>query len=169
MSRGFLALICVLVLAGTLFAPNVNDPNEGAVFTHDSGSHYTFSWWGRSGRTYFLQHSEDLQTWIYFPDVIESGANWPLSYGFSVSGPSRFFLRLRYTNIPTGNPSAADFDGDGLSNFDELQRGTDPLNPDTDGDGVNDGIEVLQGRNPLKGAITDTADYVGLVVFTALE
>lgn len=31
-----------------------------------------------------------------------------------------------------------DFDGDGLTNAEELEWGTDPLIPDTDGDGVND-------------------------------
>ena len=44
---------------------------------------------------------------------------------------------------------SADDDGDGLTNSDELARGTDPLNPDTDGDGVADGDEVALGANPL--------------------
>ncbi len=43
----------------------------------------------------------------------------------------------------------ADADGDGLSNTDELQRGTNPLNRDTDGDGFNDGDEVQHNSNPL--------------------
>lgn len=65
-----------------------------------------------------------------------------------------------------------DFDGDGLTNLQELDYGTDltlkdtdsdgftdyeeifvygtdPLNPDTDGDGVNDGDEVALGLDPL--------------------
>lgn len=65
-----------------------------------------------------------------------------------------------------------DIDGDGLTNADEVARGTnprdpdtdhddlrddievnvygtDPLSPDTDGGGVNDGNEVYQGTNPL--------------------
>lgn len=36
----------------------------------------------------------------------------------------------------------ADEDGDGLSNYQEAQEGTDPSNPDTDEDGINDGDEV---------------------------
>lgn len=36
----------------------------------------------------------------------------------------------------------ADFDGDGLSNRDELDMGTDPYNQDTDFDGMTDGAEV---------------------------
>ena len=44
-----------------------------------------------------------------------------------------------------------DTDGDGLSNSDEIQRGTDPNNPDTDGDQLKDGEEVITYlTNPLK-------------------
>src|SRR3989344_7073731 len=42
-----------------------------------------------------------------------------------------------------------DSDGDGLTNAQELQQGTDPNNPDTDGDGFSDGEEVEKGTNPL--------------------
>jgi hypothetical protein len=41
-----------------------------------------------------------------------------------------------------------DSDGDGLSDFDEHQRGTDPNDPDTDRDGRTDGDELDQGFNP---------------------
>jgi len=43
-----------------------------------------------------------------------------------------------------------DTDGDGLTNSEEAQIGTDPLNPDTDGDGLGDGEEVkTYHTNPL--------------------
>ncbi|PWU67330.1 adhesive domain-containing protein, partial [Gracilibacillus dipsosauri] len=38
-----------------------------------------------------------------------------------------------------------DTDGDGLTDEEEEQAGTDPNNPDTDGDGINDGDEVDNG------------------------
>ena len=42
-----------------------------------------------------------------------------------------------------------DSDRDGLSDEEELARGTDPTNPDTDGDGLTDGDEVLlHGTDP---------------------
>ncbi len=47
-----------------------------------------------------------------------------------------------------------DFDGDGLSHYEELTYGTDPSNPDTDGDGYSDGEEVAEGTDPL-----DPLDY----------
>mgnify|MGYP000335992834 CR=1 FL=1 len=41
----------------------------------------------------------------------------------------------------------ADHDNDGLSNQQEQNYGTDPLNPDTDGDGMPDGWEIEHGLN----------------------
>lgn len=44
---------------------------------------------------------------------------------------------------------AMDTDGDGLTNAEELRRGTDPYQIDTDGDNLTDGDEVKWGLNPL--------------------
>ncbi len=44
-----------------------------------------------------------------------------------------------------------DSDGDGLTDDEERQLGTDPFNPDTDGDGLDDGDEVnIHKTNPLQ-------------------
>ena len=42
-----------------------------------------------------------------------------------------------------------DPDGDGLTNEEERELGTDPLNPDTDGDGIDDGTESRTPTDPL--------------------
>lgn len=53
------------------------------------------------------------------------------------------------TLAPTTVPDL-DSDGDGLTDADEAQRGTDPNNPDTDSDGLDDWTEVWFTRtNPL--------------------
>lgn len=57
----------------------------------------------------------------------------------------------------TGGP-AGDADGDGLSNDEEAQLGTDPQNPDTDGDGVGDGDEVAADTDPLDNRSFADAD-----------
>lgn len=47
------------------------------------------------------------------------------------------------------NPQSVDTDSDGLTDYDEVRiYGTDPKNPDTDGDGFLDGAEVKGGYNP---------------------
>ncbi len=43
----------------------------------------------------------------------------------------------------------SDADGDGLTNLQEYQYGTDPRLADTDGDGMRDGAEVEAGTDPL--------------------
>jgi hypothetical protein len=43
----------------------------------------------------------------------------------------------------------SDFDGDGLSNIQEMSIGTGLFNADTDGDGLSDGLELQLGLNPL--------------------
>ena len=46
----------------------------------------------------------------------------------------------------------ADWDGDGLTNAEEQNAGTDMNNPDTDNDGMPDGWEVNYGLNPTSSS-----------------
>lgn len=43
-----------------------------------------------------------------------------------------------------------DFDGDGLNNREEIERGLDPFSIDTDRDGINDGEEVKNGDREIE-------------------
>ncbi len=52
-------------------------------------------------------------------------------------------------------PTSDDSDGDGLSDAQEKEIGTDPNNPDTDGDGLNDGAEVNTTKTDPKNPDTD--------------
>ena len=58
-------------------------------------------------------------------------------------------------NPNDSNDANADLDGDGLSNTEEFDIGTNPLDPDTDGDGFNDYDEYyVHNTDP-----TDSNDY----------
>ncbi|MBI5474344.1 MAG: OmpA family protein [Ignavibacteriae bacterium] len=54
-----------------------------------------------------------------------------------------------------GSSGSDDNDFDGLTNSQEAQLGTDPIQPDTDGDGLKDGEEVNVTKTNPKNADTD--------------
>jgi hypothetical protein len=62
--------------------------------------------------------------------------------------------------LDLNNPSdaAGDLDGDGLTNLEEWQRGTDPLDNDSDGDGMPDGWEDSNDLDPLDPTGVNGAD-----------
>ena len=77
-----------------------------------------------------------------------ASATQTASYGTAVA--------IAATQTSSANQTAAveagklDSDGDGLTNDEEAQLGTDPFNPDTDGDELGDGREVKElSTNPL--------------------
>gem|GEM_PF-3305167 len=76
-------------------------------------------------------------------DTDDDGMNdkWEIVRGFN---PLIFVMALGVAENPN-----ADTDGDGLTNQEESEYGTDPNNNDTDNDGVNDSDEIDQGSNPL--------------------
>lgn len=69
--------------------------------------------------------------------------------GTNPNDPCSFNLGSQ-TEITSGTWNVLDCDNDGLTNIQELQLGTHPLNPDTDGDGVADGVEISDFSDPLK-------------------
>lgn len=155
-----LVLIAWIVFAGVgqLAAQSPDDLNEGAKVEWDAAnSIWRLKWWGKAGRTYFIQHSSDLNLpWEWLP-VIEAGEDSVKQKGITVTGADRSFWRLRYSDIPTSDPWNDDFDGDKVSNCLELQSHTDPLKfADTDEDSMPDDWETYQGLNP-----TDPGDADG--------
>jgi len=69
--------------------------------------------------------------------------------GTNPNDPCSFVL-ANQTEPTSGTWNVLDCDNDGLTNLQELQLGTHPLNPDTDGDGVPDGVEITDFSDPLK-------------------
>ncbi len=59
------------------------------------------------------------------------------------------------TTVDGYNP---DFDGDGLTDLEELAIGTNPCHWDTDGDHMSDGWEVMMCLDPLNGSKTGNED-----------
>jgi hypothetical protein len=73
---------------------------------------------------------------------------------------------------PRSDDSLLDLDGDGLTNLEEYELGTDPLNPDTDGDGIPDGEEsrkrepgeITVGRTLTQGVQIIESDAEGITL-----
>ncbi|MFD2257698.1 nidogen-like domain-containing protein [Luteolibacter algae] len=135
--------LAITMFAGMAHGQTASDLNEGSQLTHDPAANaYSFSWWGRSGRTYFIQQSEDLVSWQYLP-LIEAGQEGVVQWGFSTNA-DKLFLRLRHTDVPTVDPMADDFDGDNISNWNELIQESDPFAAsDLNSNGIPDDWELF--------------------------
>jgi len=163
-------LLASLALVVLGHAQGFADPNEGTILTRASDGTCTLSWWGRAGKSYFIQQSNDLIRWKYLP-VIEPGSDGVVETAFTSSAP-RLFLRLLSADVPTDNPLTADFDADGLNNQAEVQCGTDPFANDAgldfDSDGLTNAEEYWLGTKLGEAASSgvEAAASVGLVVHT---
>ena len=100
------------------------------------------------GKQYTLQASDILivGSWITVEQatadiVAERTYNFPLSQTATTEPPPRMFWRVAIEDV--------DSDGDGLTDAEEYELGTNPHLADTDGDGLPDGWEVANELDPL--------------------
>ena len=145
-----LRMLAVVLITGGAFGQSASDLGEGlrAELTSTAGV-TAIKWWGKAGRTYFVQSSATLlpDSWQYMP-VVDSGAEAISSWNLQTSA-ERMFVRLVYTDqLYSGSASLADFDGDGLTNAQEVAANgphSDPFVADSDWDGYSDADEALAG------------------------
>jgi len=131
-----------LMMVTAAFGQTASDLNEGfRVVKQPGGGAYTLQWWGKQGRSYFLEQSPDLVNWNYAP-VVFGGAAQVSGLGLNTTA-ERLFWRLRHTDAQNGgNAQLADFDSDGVSNLDEVTTGQNPFgNADANTNGLPDDWE----------------------------
>jgi hypothetical protein len=117
---------------------------------------FTLEWPTIIGKAYQIQYSYNLTNWAKLGDKINADST---SHSIGINAtqedttvPPKLFWRVTITDV--------DSDGDGLTNAEETQLGTDPYNVDSDGDGFSDQSEVVLGTGPTNAAETPTAQWV---------
>ncbi|MEZ4810462.1 MAG: gliding motility-associated C-terminal domain-containing protein [Allomuricauda sp.] len=114
---------------------------------------------------------EDPGTWTIITDPssgsLTIGAGNSVNFEGLASGSYVFKYTTNGAVAPCTNTSVqvtisvsdciVDTDGDGLTDGEEADLGTNPNNPDTDGDGLTDGEEVLVVDDPSTTAVPEEA------------
>jgi len=124
----------------------VNPPSSGSVSpssgTYDSGTVVTLTATPLSGYQ-FERWSEDA-TGTSEKITITMDSDMGLVANFVAKDTDGDGLTDEEERQIGTNPSYADTDHDGLSDYEEVKdKKTDPLSPDTDGDGVRDGDDLF--------------------------
>lgn len=135
----FLAFVCGS--ASPLCADS--EPQPQVSFTEGSAGTWNVDWAGVTGRTYFLQGSQDLVSWDFAP-MMEFGAGVK-SFGMDTDNADRYFVRLQYEDVSGVNSleeaQGADSDQDGMPNYWEVMNGLSPI----DAEGINGSSGDLDG------------------------
>jgi YD repeat-containing protein len=150
------ANILGFIITGLLGGISFGDTEQPQVsFTQGSSGTWNADWNGVASRTYFVQGSIDLVHWDYLP-VLEYGSGLK-GAGIDTGSAAKYFIRLKFVDeawVSTEQQARdADFDGDGIPNYYEVEQlGSDPLDKnsaggDTDHDGLPDGWEKFYFSN----------------------
>ena len=153
--RTFRLLFTAILVA---FSPLAAQEQNSELITVDSDKF--LRWYGHDERTYFIQVSDPndhLRRWTWAP-IIETGNDEDISYEVDGTADKGFF-RLWFSDQPTTDPDGDDFDYDGLTNWDEVSvHQTNPMEWDTDGDGLSDFWEIENGLDPNDDGSIDPAN-----------
>jgi hypothetical protein len=94
----------------------------------------------------------DVEVFVDMPFSWDGGTNHVFvqgqEYANARNGGGVHYIEVDRFTVSSLNDAPVDSDGDGLTDSEEADLGTDPNNPDTDGDGINDGDEVAGGTDP---------------------
>jgi hypothetical protein len=140
----FMALtICTLSFP---FNDTLGDSAQLQIAPDDISDQWKLSWKSEASFLYFVEQSEDLSTWHWQRYYLTEEAT--TVDDLFTSTADRNFFRLQYTEFSSDNTSpllTGDYDGDSISNYDEINSfsvlGLNALNPDSDDNGTNDGAE----------------------------
>jgi hypothetical protein len=140
-----------LAYSYTLSSPGGVDTTLAMSFVpvqYNPTTHQTFIW---TQLVFDVSYTADANAAVTDGDGDGLPDYWENSYGLDPS------------SALGDNGAGGDPDHDQLTNQQELQYGTDPLNPDTDHDGALDGLEVQMNTDPLNPGSTAAQILLPLV------
>lgn len=138
----FLALLflCGMACAGLA----QSDAAQLEISRTTTPGDYVIAWPNTSGFAYFVETSLDLVNWSFAPvsywelDALGTPEHY---FGFTREGPKRFF-RVLYSDDPSSDLLATDYNASGLSAWEQIQLGYNPFDwVDTVGNGMHDAWE----------------------------
>jgi hypothetical protein len=139
-SINYIVTIVCLVAVG--FGCNLG-AQENLYVAKDPGSK-GLRWVSDSGKTAFLQQSQDLVRWEYMLHYdVGDGSERLFQPSQNLGEDNKGLIFYRLQTYPTNLDNPDDTDGDGLHNLFELSHGYLPILTDSDDDGVADGDEDL--------------------------
>jgi alpha-tubulin suppressor-like RCC1 family protein len=94
-----------------------------------------------AGKTHSVAAGLDGRAWTW-----GDNANGQIGNGI-VGTPFKVPVQVPNLSLVDGSWLTGDQDDDGLPTWQELQLGTDPMNPDSNGDGIRDGSAVASGAS----------------------
>jgi hypothetical protein len=162
-------------LSFLICASGAKTVSKSYALTNGVWHHVVGTYGGANQRLYVdgVLHASTNYNWEPAAGSIDQGTTAPRLAASTDSTASNYFAGvIDEVRIYPGELSSdevngvydlgADPDGDGLSNVQEYQNGTDPTDTDTDGDGMPDGWEVQYGLSPVNDADAgDDADGDG--------
>jgi hypothetical protein len=116
------------------------DAGQGTLYTKSDA---------QGAFNFFMPSSAKYHVAVFDPQ------SWLLADGYGTTGPSGSTVDLSSDLVFTAS-KAADTDYDGLPDDVEFATGTSPNNPDTNRDGISDYNSIKSGIDPLSGRLTGT-------------
>jgi hypothetical protein len=142
--------------------------NSGlVVYLGSNPGELMVSWWGYDENYYFIETSDDLKEWTLLP-MVELGGDEAITLGFDLTDARRFW-KLDYSDDPESDLLSTDYNGIGISAWDQLQLGYNPFEwVDTHGTGLTDVWELFwfgtvgvvdPNDNPDDDGLTNLQEY----------
>lgn len=160
------SLFSLILLGGWhLTGSAQTDPPQAEIRPAATPGDFIIEWPNTSGFAYFVETSEDLVDWTFVPVAFwkpDAAAHPELYLGITpeAEGTKRFF-RVVDSDDPSSGLLSTDYNGIGVSAWDQLQLGHNPFAwVDVLGNGLHDAWEEFYfgatGQNP---AGNDDGDY----------